>query len=154
MERREVWSAPALPRAKGAGSWHEVWRLSPKSWVNGPADGSEDLSVRTGSRMAGTQPASETATGKGIATGESVRAQLVAERRPYGLLRLRERFLAATGPTPGRPTEKQLLRTVDVGPERAVYQDPFYGVRALVDVATQALSPAVNAPTHSPTIRP
>ena len=47
----------------------------------------------------------------------------------------------------GGPTAKELLRTVDVGPERAVYQDPFYGVRALVDVAAQALSPAVNAPT-------
>jgi uncharacterized membrane protein len=55
--------------------------------------------------------------------------------------------LTATGSAPDRPTEKQLLRTVDVGPERAVYQDPFYGVRALVDVAAQALSPAVNAPT-------
>ena len=44
-------------------------------------------------------------------------------------------------------TDKELLRTVDIGPERAVYQDPFYGVRALVDVAAQALSPAVNAPT-------
>ena len=47
----------------------------------------------------------------------------------------------------GGPTDKQLLRCVDVGPERTVYQDPFYGVRALVDVAAQALSPAVNAPT-------
>ncbi len=47
----------------------------------------------------------------------------------------------------GGPTDKQLLRAVDVGPERAVYQDPFYGIRALVDVAAQALSPAVNAPT-------
>ena len=47
----------------------------------------------------------------------------------------------------GGPTDKELLRAVDVGPERAVYQDPFYGIRALVDVAAQALSPAVNAPT-------
>jgi uncharacterized membrane protein len=47
----------------------------------------------------------------------------------------------------GGPTDWQLLRAVDVGRERAVYQDPFYGIRALVDVAAQALSPAVNAPT-------
>jgi uncharacterized membrane protein len=40
-----------------------------------------------------------------------------------------------------------LQRAVDIGPERAVYQDPSFGVRALVDVAAQALSPAVNAPT-------
>ena len=45
------------------------------------------------------------------------------------------------------PADAELLRTVDIGPERAVYRDPFYGVRALVDVAAQALSPAVNAPT-------
>ncbi len=47
----------------------------------------------------------------------------------------------------GAPVATELLRTVDIGPERAVYQDPFFGVRALVDVAAQALSPAVNAPT-------
>jgi uncharacterized membrane protein len=50
-------------------------------------------------------------------------------------------------PAAGSPSEWQLLRTVDIGPERAVYQDPFYGVRVLVDIAAQALSPAVNAPT-------
>jgi uncharacterized membrane protein len=55
--------------------------------------------------------------------------------------------LPASSSASDGPSEKQLLRTVDVGPERAVYQDPFYGVRALVDVAAQALSPAVNAPT-------
>jgi uncharacterized membrane protein len=52
---------------------------------------------------------------------------------------------------PGRastaPTDAELLRAYDVGPERTVYQDPLYGVRELVDVAAQALSPAVNAPT-------
>jgi uncharacterized membrane protein len=56
----------------------------------------------------------------------------------------------ASAPAAGsadRPAEKSLLSAVDVGPERAVYLDPFYGVRALVDVAAQALSPAVNAPT-------
>ena len=47
----------------------------------------------------------------------------------------------------GGPNDTQLLRAVDVGRERAVYQDPFYGIRVLVDVAAQALSPAVNAPT-------
>jgi uncharacterized membrane protein len=50
-------------------------------------------------------------------------------------------------PASAGPSEWQLLRTVDIGPERAVYQDPLYGVRVLVDIAAQALSPAVNAPT-------
>ena len=45
------------------------------------------------------------------------------------------------------PPDKKLLRCVDVGPEWAVCQVPYCGVGALVDVAVQALSPAVNAPT-------
>jgi uncharacterized membrane protein len=57
-----------------------------------------------------------------------------------------ELYAGAGGPA-SLPSDADLLRTVDIGPERAVYRDPFYGVRALVDVAAQALSPAVNAPT-------
>ena len=67
--------------------------------------------------------------------------QYVASGQP-----LFELFPRATGAA-GLPSERALLRSVDVGPERAVHEDPFYGVRALVDVAAQALSPAVNAPT-------
>jgi uncharacterized membrane protein len=40
-----------------------------------------------------------------------------------------------------------VLAAFHVGPERTVTQDPAYGLRILVDVALQALSPAVNAPT-------
>jgi uncharacterized membrane protein len=57
-----------------------------------------------------------------------------------------ELFAGPGGPA-SLPVDSDLLRTVDIGPERTVYRDPFYGVRALVDVAAQALSPAVNAPT-------
>jgi uncharacterized membrane protein len=57
-----------------------------------------------------------------------------------------ELFAGPGGPA-ALPADADLLRTVDIGPERTVYRDPFYGVRALVDVAAQALSPAVNAPT-------
>jgi len=57
-----------------------------------------------------------------------------------------ELYAGPGGPS-SLPADAELLRTVDIGPERAVYRDPFYGVRALVDVAAQALSPAVNAPT-------
>ncbi|MCJ7658891.1 MAG: DUF2254 domain-containing protein [Anaerolineales bacterium] len=42
---------------------------------------------------------------------------------------------------------EQVLKAVYVAPERGVNQDPAYGVRMLVDIALQALSPAVNAPT-------
>jgi uncharacterized membrane protein len=42
---------------------------------------------------------------------------------------------------------KECLSTFFVEPERSIQQDPAYGFRALVDIALQALSPAVNAPT-------
>jgi uncharacterized membrane protein len=42
---------------------------------------------------------------------------------------------------------KQVIKGIYVEPERGIYQDPAYGVRMLVDIALQALSPAVNAPT-------
>ena len=56
-------------------------------------------------------------------------------------------LFTGTGGAASLPSDAELLRSVDIGPERTVYRDPFYGVRALVDVAAQALSPAVNAPT-------
>jgi uncharacterized membrane protein len=40
-----------------------------------------------------------------------------------------------------------VLAAFHVGPERTITQDPAYGLRILVDIALQALSPAVNAPT-------
>ena len=42
---------------------------------------------------------------------------------------------------------EEVLAAFHVGPERTVTQDPAYGLRILVDIALQALSPAVNAPT-------
>ena len=42
---------------------------------------------------------------------------------------------------------KEVLKAIYVDPERSIYQDPAYGIRMLVDIALQALSPAVNAPT-------
>jgi uncharacterized membrane protein len=47
----------------------------------------------------------------------------------------------------GGPANKQLLCAVHIGRERVIYQDPFYGIQTLVDVASRALSPVVNAPT-------
>ena len=45
------------------------------------------------------------------------------------------------------PRAWKVLRAISVGRERTLYQDPAYGIRQLADIATQALSPAVNAPT-------
>ena len=43
--------------------------------------------------------------------------------------------------------EERLLHAVVVGDERTIDQDPLYALRLLVDIATRALSPAVNDPS-------
>ena len=40
-----------------------------------------------------------------------------------------------------------ILACLDLGRARTLYQDPTFGIRQLVDVATQALSPAINQPS-------
>jgi uncharacterized membrane protein len=45
------------------------------------------------------------------------------------------------------PPDADLLACIDLGRTRTLYQDPTFGIRQLVDVATQALSPAINQPT-------
>ena len=47
------------------------------------------------------------------------------------------------------PRELEVMRAIDLGRERTLFQDPLYGVRQLVDIAAQALSPAINAPTSA-----
>ena len=60
-------------------------------------------------------------------------------------------YVATGGPVlavHGRqPPDSELLACVDLGRARTLYQDPTFGIRQLVDVATQALSPAINQPT-------
>jgi uncharacterized membrane protein len=43
--------------------------------------------------------------------------------------------------------KRELLRAVELRPERTFEQDPKYPMRLLVDIAIKALSPAVNDPT-------
>ena len=45
------------------------------------------------------------------------------------------------------PPDEAIRRCVHLGRSRTMYQDPLFGIRQLVDVASQALSPAVNQPT-------
>lgn len=45
------------------------------------------------------------------------------------------------------PSSRALGRTLFVGVDRALYQDPAFGLRQLSDIALRALSPAVNDPT-------
>ncbi len=40
-----------------------------------------------------------------------------------------------------------MLACLDLGRARTLYQDPTFGIRQLVDVGTQALSPAINQPS-------
>ncbi len=43
--------------------------------------------------------------------------------------------------------ERKLRRTLSMGDERTVDDDPAFAIRMLVDVAIKALSPAINDPT-------
>lgn len=52
--------------------------------------------------------------------------------------------VAAYGPPPPR---RAVLAGLSLGRTRSLYQDPAFGLRQLVDIAIQALSPAVNQPT-------
>ena len=49
------------------------------------------------------------------------------------------------------PRDREVLACLDLGRSRTLYQDPTFGIRQLVDVGTQALSPA-DQPTldHGP----
>ena len=45
------------------------------------------------------------------------------------------------------PRYQELMSALNLGRNRTLYQDPAYGLRQLVDIAIQALSPAINQPT-------
>lgn len=45
------------------------------------------------------------------------------------------------------PPASAVVRAVFVGTERTMFEDPWFGVRQLVDIAVRALSPGVNDPT-------
>jgi uncharacterized membrane protein len=47
----------------------------------------------------------------------------------------------------GSPAYRQIMAGLKLGRNRTLYQDPAYGIRQLVDIAIQALSPAINQPT-------
>ncbi len=47
----------------------------------------------------------------------------------------------------GRPPETALCQSVALGQERTMEQDPAFGFRIIVDIASKGLSPAINDPT-------
>ena len=56
-------------------------------------------------------------------------------------------LMEVLGGTAAPPPPATVLRAVNSSAARAVYQDPSYGVRQLVDIAIRALSAAINDPT-------
>jgi len=55
--------------------------------------------------------------------------------------------LARVYPSEARVSEEAINALVAFGPERTMRQDPMFAFRIMVDVASRALSPAVNDPT-------
>jgi uncharacterized membrane protein len=51
------------------------------------------------------------------------------------------------GYQPSSAETRRLARMVALGEERTIEQDPSFAIRVMVDIATRALSPAVNDPT-------
>lgn len=47
----------------------------------------------------------------------------------------------------GKIHEEQLRRSIKMGPQRTMEQDPKFAIRMIADIAIRALSPAVNDPT-------
>ncbi|MFO7533552.1 MAG: DUF2254 family protein, partial [Candidatus Limnocylindrales bacterium] len=56
-------------------------------------------------------------------------------------------ILEVHGPELPAATTRRLWGLVALGVERTIEQDPAFAIRVMVDVATKALSPAVNDPT-------
>jgi len=91
----------------------------------------------------------------GVLQGVRIGTLVRRARRNDTVIRLLPRvgdFVAAGTPVfelSGSPrlSEKRLMRTLDVGAERTMFQDVAFGLRQLVDIAIRALSPAVNDPT-------
>lgn len=57
------------------------------------------------------------------------------------------RLIEIYGATVSARAERRLRKTIILGDERTVQQDPAFAIRIMVDIADKALSPAVNDPT-------
>ena len=58
-----------------------------------------------------------------------------------------EPLFRLSGPGAEAVSPRELRRGVALGPERTLEQDPAFGFRIIVDIASKALSPAINDPT-------
>jgi uncharacterized membrane protein len=77
------------------------------------------------------------------------RARCVVELVPQvgDFLAVGEPLFRLYGPGASGVDEQQLRDSVALGVERTMEQDPAFGVRIIVDIASKALSPAINDPT-------
>ena len=77
------------------------------------------------------------------------RARCVVELAPQvgDFLAVGEPLFRLYGPGASAVDEEQLRDSVELGIERTMEQDPAFGFRIIVDIASKALSPAINDPT-------
>ena len=80
-----------------------------------------------------------------LCTAPRVSARLPAQHRRLRPDGLRDRRCHGEGVSPA--AAQQLSGLIALGVERTIEQDPAFAIRVMVDVATRALSPAVNDPT-------
>lgn len=79
----------------------------------------------------------------------ATRARCVVELVPQvgDFLPVGEPLFRLHGPGASAPDEQELRDCVALGVERTMEQDPAFGFRIIVDIASKALSPAINDPT-------
>ncbi len=79
----------------------------------------------------------------------AARARCVVELVPQvgDFLPVGEPLFRLYGPGASIPGEQELRDCVALGVERTMEQDPAFGFRIIVDIASKALSPAINDPT-------
>jgi uncharacterized membrane protein len=93
----------------------------------------------------------------GVLVGLDLQGMLACAARTGGPISIAPRigdFLATGddlfhlhGASAAPPDEQGLAACIAVGPERRLEYDPMLGVRMIVDIASRALSPAINDPT-------
>jgi uncharacterized membrane protein len=81
----------------------------------------------------------------GIATRAGCAVELVPQVGDF--LATGEFMFRLYGPGAAAVDEDELSLCVALGPERSLRQDPAFGFRMIVDIASKALSPAINDPT-------
>jgi uncharacterized membrane protein len=113
----------------------------------GPPEGTDEPASLT---VRATRPGAVQAVDlRGVATWAGRHECLVVMRHSVGeFVETGDRLFEVYGNTGQVDTAEQALRgLVALGLERTIEQDPAFALRVMVDVASKALSPAINDPT-------